>query len=286
MKKTRKAVWRECPWCKARGMEPFRSGKLKCFTRHVVKCQAEYLLEQKTGERPQIEVLTAMVNRQQCQIADLVARITVLETRKRRPIDPTNYWNSISPKTCWQNRKRNAKRFIRAILSTYEGPQKYYSDIWGFWEWFFPREVDIQDILMLALWPIVEDRDNQPVLRDIQTTDHYFMFKQIWGKSKTDGTDLVWFIEAMQEVGVPSTAYDAYAIRKNGVEFDRALRKFQLTKKRASGPGLAQGLIALGRIWRKMYACDVEHVTAAMSLPPTEELKWETARLLDQPSLE
>jgi hypothetical protein len=285
-RKTRRAVWRECKWCRARGLEPYRSGKLKTLLKHQVVCEADYLLEQKSGERPQIQVLTCMVQRQQCQIAELIARVSVLETRKRRPVASCNHWINMTPKQCWAARKQNAKRYIRAILSEYDGPQKYYKDIWGYFEWYIPKELGPHDILMSALWPILEERDGKHAIRGVETTDLYFMFKQIWGKSKTQGTELEWWIDALEEVGVPQTAYDPFNVRKHGVDLDRAIRKYQATKVRAGGAGLAQGLVGLGRIWRQLFVPDVEHLTVAMSLPPTEELKWGIVKPADQPSSE
>jgi hypothetical protein len=273
IKKRRKAVWRECLWCRARGIDPpCRMGKLKPLERHMVECEAAYRLEQEGQQRPKVDVILAMVKRQQSQIAELSARLVVLEQKKVRAIDPTNYWDTLPARQCWRNRKQNCKRIMEAILSRYE-PAPYHNDHWSWFSWFFPPEsVSIQDILMAALWPIVEERDEKKCLRGIGTEDLYHIFKQIWGKQRVEGADLDWFIDCMDELGAP---YDRCVIQKEAAEFHRALMKFQGTKKKAGTAGVCQGLVPLVRIWRRLAVLDDPILTAARSLPPGKALKWD-----------
>lgn len=285
-KKRRKAVWRECIWCRARGCEPaFRSGKLKTLEKHMVHCQAAHVLEQHNCERPKIDVIMNMVEQLLSKQAELSARLAVLEQRRNRPIDPTNYWNRLTPKLCWANRKENAVRYLTTVLSQYTGPTKYHSNIWDYFSWFCPPEILMQDILMVALWPVLEDRDGLVVLRGLETTDMYHLFKQVWGKSNTQGTDFEWYLDALEEIGVPKTSYDPFRIQQLAAEFSRSLRKFQVTKKRAGGVQLVQGLVPLARIWKRLLLYDGEILTECIRLPPREAMRWETAALLDQPPL-
>ena len=277
-KKKRKAVWRECIWCKARGIDPaYKSGKLKILQKHMVICQAAHSLEQQNlaDTRPKIDLIMSMVQLQQKQIADLTGRLAVLEQRKvRKPLDPTNYWVRLTPKQCWELRKRNTLRRMRAVLSLYEPNPKLYKNHWEYFNWYFPIKPEISLILMGALWPCVEKREDVVCLRGFESTNLYCIFKNIWGKSYCKGTGFEWYIEALQELGTPPAYYDAVHISREANEFDRAIRKFQCTKVRI-GNGTPQGLVPLVRIWRTNGELDEDVTGVCMSLPPHKELKWE-----------
>ena len=281
-KKTRKAVWRECIWCKARGNEPtYKSGKLKVLERHMVSCKAAFHLEQQNlaGLRPKIDTVLSMVQLQQKQIADLTARVAVLEQRKSRPVDPTNYWFGLSAKECWKHRKRNAVRWMRGVLSQYE-PKPYHKTIWDYFEWYIPTEPTIHTILNSALWPCIEMRNGQACLRGIETEDMYCIFKNIWGKSLCRGTNLDWYLEALQEVGVPPKQFDRVCIANVAENFENAIRRFQATKKRA-GDQAPQGLVRLVRIWRK-YEFDEQINEVCSRLPPQTVQTWEISTPADR----
>ena len=285
-KKRRKAKWAECLWCRARGIEvPFRSGKMKCLKKHMVNCEAAFLMEKATQTTSKIDVVQAMMHRQQQLISDLTARIAVLEQRSRRPVDPANLWNKMTAKQAWNRRKTNAMRFIRTTLSQYPGPQKYFASIWEYWEYMQPAQTGVANILQTALWPVLEEGKTTR-LRGILTDDPYFIFKQIWGKTSPDGSDLQWFIDALREVGVPETHIDERHIRGEAAHLDRAIRKFQDTHKRSAKGAVTQGLLPLHRIWKNVYNVDEEFLTVAMRSPPGVDLTWENVKLLDLPPLE
>ena len=140
------------------------------------------------------------------------------------------------------------------------------------------KDLPLADILSMALWPILVETDNGLGLRNIDTTNPYCMFKQIWGKSKTTGTDLEWFREELEEVGVPlDEYYCAQNVHQHSIEFERVLNKFQQTGKRAG-----HGVVGLLRNWKNMFTMPQEFITVARSLPLKQELKWENAGLADQ----
>ena len=277
MKQKRKAVWRECIWCRARGIEPtYKSGKLKVLERHMVTCQAAHALEQQNlaDTRPKIDLIMALVQLQQKQIADLTARMAVVEQRKRRPVDPTNYWYRLTPKQCWQNRKQNAVRMMESVLKLYV-PKPYLDSKWDFFLWYFPFEIEAPTILMSALWPCLEKRDDKTCLRGIETDDPYCIFKNIWGKSQCKGADFGWYLEALQQVGVPREWYNPIHISREGDEFQHGIMKFQNTRKKVNGGSAPQGLVRLVRIWRKTDV-DEEVREVCTSLPPQTEPTLET----------
>ena len=282
--KRRQAKWGECLWCKARGLDVcYKSGKRKVLERHMVKCEADYVLEQKSQQTNKIDVVLAMMERQHELIAALTARVSVLEQRGQRSSDPSNAWNRMSAKQCWKKRKENAMRYIRATLAEYDGPQKYYTTIWEYWNFVFPSCTGIDGMLQAALWPVLQDSNSKLTgLRGVKSDDPYFLFKAVWGKSSVEGSDLQWFIDALREVGIPAACYDELHIRQEAAEFDRVLRKFQATTKRDAKGIVSQGILPLYRIWSNVYPCECDLLKVAMSLPPTAELTWEIAPLLDQ----
>ena len=122
--------------------------------------------------------------------------------------------------------------------------------------------------MQLALWPCLEQRDGDTVLRNIETTDTYCIFKAVWGKSHTPGLDLDWFREAVAYVGIPENMFDWQHLRKQACEFERVVRKFHATKTRKT-----HGIVGLERVWAKLYPFDDEYFTACSSLPPGTDLK-------------
>ena len=270
MKKTRQAKWRECPYCKVRGIEPaFRSGKLKCLLRHQVECQALHELEVESQTRPKIDVILAMVQRQQKDIAKLTSRIAILEERrKRKPSDQG--WHKMTPKQCWARRTQNVARLVRTMLNEYyDGPCRFYRTRWECFQWLMPEEMPLSDLLQMALWPIIENRNGQVCLRNIETTDPYFLFKQIWGKK--DAHDLTFIEDAFNQVGIPEEYYCKQYLRGVGAEFQRIVEKFQSTDKSGAG-GLPHGCVPLNRVWQRIEALSDEIYSTATSLPSSETM--------------
>ena len=271
-KRTRKAVWRTCRFCEKRNIvPPFSSGKLKCLEKHMVQCEAAYILEQGNETRPKFETLFRMVEQLQKTVAEQGARIAVLEQKKTRTVDVENMWFKMSPKKCWNMRKKNTVRIIRACLSTYE-PSKWVKTPWEYLQFnILPPEIPLSDILSLALWPVLVENEHSIGLRGIQTSDEYCLFKQIFGKSRTKGLDLTWYLDALKEVGAPlDMFYCERTMYEHSQEFERVMNKFQSTTKRSK-----HGLIGLLRIWRKVFRMPDEFIEVATSLRPEEDLKWE-----------
>ena len=265
MKKTRQAKWRECQYCKVRGIEPaFRSGKLKCLMKHQVECQAAHELEVESQTRPKIDVILAMVQRQQSDIAKLTSRIAILEERrKRKPVDHS--WQKITPKQCWAQRTQIVARFVRTMLNEYwTGPCRFYSTRWECFQWLMPEKMPLPDILQMALWPIIENRNGQLCIRNIETTDVYFMFKQIWGRK--DAPDLGFIVDAYKQVGIPEEYYCKQYLLGMGAEFQRIVEKFHSTQK-SGAAGIPHGCYPLYRVWEKIQILNEETYTAATAIP-------------------
>ena len=140
--------------------------------------------------------------------------------------------------------------------------------------WLVPESLDPQEIISFALWPILDKWDDKPCLRNIETTTPYCIFKQLWTKQFTYGTDLIWFWECLEEIKM----YDYSVLLSSAETFDRAVRKFQATAKIGT-----HGVTPLLRIWRKINLLDMVHFTVCSSLAPGMILCWESAKRLDQP---
>ena len=111
--KKRQARWAECKWCKLRG-EPiiFRSGKRKCLERHMVQCKTAYELEKSQTHNSELIQTVKLLQR---SVADLAARVTVLELQKKKYFKNCNrFWDKMTPKCAWNRAKENTKRLIRA----------------------------------------------------------------------------------------------------------------------------------------------------------------------------
>ena len=277
-KKKRKAKWRSCSWCERRNLDPpFRSGKGKVLVRHMVECEALYRLEQSTQQnRPKADVMFAMMRDMQSQIADLTARVSVVEQRKARKPDPGSFWSKINAKQAWRTRKDNTVRAIRACLKSYE-PSKWVKTPFDYLEMMLlTKQPDICDILSIALWPIIEPRGHKMCLMGYDSENEYHIFKNVWGKTRSTGNNLDFFEEALREVGLPMDRFfDKRHIYQVRQEFDRILMRFQTTKVR-SGNQVPQGLVGLCKQWRKVYPLPDTILEACTSLGPEQELKWET----------
>lgn len=272
MKRTRQAKWRECAFCKIRGMDPpYRSGKLKCLLKHQVECEAAHRLEIEAQTRPKIDVLLAMMQRQTRDIAKLTSRVAILEERKRRKPEDRS-WETITPKEAWANRKRLVMRFIRVILNEhYRGPCRWYKTRWECFRWLVPEDISLADILQMALWPVLDERDGTMCLRGVQTTDVYFLFKQLWGKKEPANLDFV--LEAYHELGIPEEYYSAQSIRATSHEFQRIVEKYQTVTKRA-GSQMCHGCFPLYRHWKQITMISEETYEAATALPLSETLHF------------
>jgi hypothetical protein len=273
----RKAKWGSCKWCEKREISPpFCSGKMKCLAKHMVICETEYIMEQNIEQRPKIDGIVAVLQRQQLQIAVLSSRVSVLEARRaREERDDLAHWTTMSPKKAWQLRKENTVRALRACLRCFQ-PSIYHKTSMDYLEMMLipGKEPALHDILSIALWPVIETREHQPCLKGIQTTDVYCIFKNIWGKKSTV-VDLTFWKEALEEVGVPlERFYSSLHIYTISNELQRMVLRFQNTKKRAGGGNAWQGLAGLVRAWRNVYPLTEEVIAVAKSLGPGQELKW------------
>jgi hypothetical protein len=241
----------------------------------MAQCQSDYLLEKEAACRTDSDMLLETVRILSKQVADLTARVSVLELKKERYyIERNKYWEKLSPKLAWKRAKQNTIRVIAAFLTTYK-PKKWYKNRW---EWlqdmYVSPQISLHDVLSFALWPVIELRDDMTVLRGVDSTDHYHMFKRVWGKQKIQ--DLSWYREAIIEMKLPPAMFiDEMHICRLENEFQRLMAKFQSTKCR-SGSQAPQGLIGLVRLWEKIYPmCEDEIIPICTSLAPDETLKWQ-----------
>jgi hypothetical protein len=182
----RKAKWAECKWCKARGMEiVFRSGKRKCLEKHMVLCKTDYLLENEVASRTESHTLVRTVALLSQQVAELQAQVRVLMLKKDRYyIERDNFWNRLTPKLAWKRAKENTKRILTAYLNSYK-PLKWYKNRWDWLSGYYvSKTIDLHDVLSFGLWPVLQNRENRTVLRGVDSTDHFHMFKRVWGKSE------------------------------------------------------------------------------------------------------
>lgn len=125
MKRKRNVIWRECQWCEKRNMEVRRFGKKKTLRRHEIECEALYRSEfQPSDNMPSIQTLVTMVNNMQKQIDCLKCEVSMLKETKSRS-NRINPYLRMTPKKCWELRKENTIRAIRACMQSFE-PGKYY----------------------------------------------------------------------------------------------------------------------------------------------------------------
>ena len=283
--KRRKAKWAECKWCKARGLcIVFRSGKRKCLEKHMALCKMDYLLEDAAATRhPHIVQTVALLTK---QVAELQAQMRVLVLKKDRYfIERDNFWNKLTPKLAWKRAKENTKRLITAYLNSYK-PLKWYKNRW---EWlsgyYLAKKIELHDILSFGLWPVLATRENRTVLRGIDSTDHFHMFKRVWGKQKLP--NLRWFREALIELQLPPDIFiDEIHLRNLDSEFQRIMMRYQGTKRRNNSQWIPQGLVALVKLWEKMYPADETIVMECTRIGPNETLMLNSEVFLSPPPLE
>ena len=159
-------------------------------------------------------------------------------------------------------------------MKTYK-PKKWYNNRWDWLaDMYVSPKIELHDVLSFALWPVLEQREFRTVLRGIDSTDHYHMFKRVWGKQKIQ--DLSWYKEALLEMNLPPAIFiDEMHIRRLEGEFQRLMVRFQSTKCRAKNQA-PQGLVGLVRLWEKMYPmCENDILPICTSLGPDENLTWD-----------
>ena len=218
--------------------------------------------------------------------AELAGRIKVLELKRDRYFVQRNaYWEKLTAKLCWKRRKENVKRAIRGMLKTFT-PKPWRTCPYEWLEDFYHiGKPELHDVLSLALWPVLQhDAEFRTILRGHQSTDMYCMFKRVWGK--THMTDLTFYQDAIEELGLPEQFHNPRHFQKLNDEFVRILEKFQRTRVRAGAKRLPQGIVALCRTWDKMNPIVEEVFTVCTSLGPNETLKWETGAPPDPPQKE
>ena len=252
-KKRRVAKWSMCPWCVKRGMDPpMRFGKRKCLERHMVGCQADFLLESEfhKGERdkPSGAVLAKMIIHLQAKVSDVCARLAVLEKRKSRV--PKTWWEGKSPRDTWRAREDNARRYIHAVRSCYEPGESFFikNEAMYLGMFFSFDTLGVEDLLMLALWPCLVILEDIPCIAGGGSTDMYHTWKRIWGKSNAQ-VDFDWIEDVFKAEGLP---VDTARLDRLAAEFEHAYRRFANTAVRAGSKETPQGLVAMARIRRAM----------------------------------
>jgi hypothetical protein len=277
MKRKRNVIWRECQWCEKRNMEVRRFGKKKTLRRHEIECEALYRSEfQPSDNMPSIQTLVTMVNNMQKQIDCLKCEVSMLKETKSRS-NRINPYLRMTPKKCWELRKENTIRAIRACMQSFE-PGKYYKSAEDYLRFHLVGDsMDIQDILSISLWPILEmDEDENIHFQRIDTRDVYSMCKQIWGKTQSSANTLYFFREAIVECGLNEDKFLNKTQHGNTCsEFERIIKKFQGTGARSSGSGVCWGINPMLRIWRKLYILPTQLIQVCNSLPPREKLSLE-----------
>jgi hypothetical protein len=286
-KKKRQVKWAECKYCKARGLSiVYRSGKRKCLEKHMVLCKNDYLLENEVASRTESHALVRTVALLSQQVAELQAQVRVLMLKKDRYyIERDNFWNKLTPKHAWKRAKENTKRIITAYLNTYK-PLKWYKSRWDWLSGYYvSKTIDLHDVLSFGLWPVLASRENRTVLRGIDSTDHFHMFKRVWGKSELP--NIRWFREALVELELPPEIFiDEMHLRKIEGEFQRLLMRYQGTKRRNDSHMVPQGLVGLVKVWEKMYPSDEDMVRECTRLGPNEILTLRSEESQSPPRLE
>ena len=276
--KKRTAKWASCKWCQLRGLPIiFRSGKRKCLERHMVECQKDYVLEKEATQTSVSARLLQTVEFLTTQVADLQARVKILELKKDRYyVERDQYWSKLTPKLCWKRAKENTIRFLSAALKTYcENPLEYYADHWEWLEnYYISPKIELNDILSMALWPVLTTRENRTVLRGVDSCDHFHMFKRVWGKAELP--DIGWYKEALQEMKLPSRLIDEIHLQNLNCDFQRMVIRYQSSKQRNDQKWIPQGIVALVKTWEKMSPIPAPIFEVCTSLEPKTTLMWET----------
>jgi hypothetical protein len=283
--KRRKAKWEECKWCKARGLSiVFRSGKRKCLEKHMVLCKTDYVLENEVASRTDSHAVVRTVALLSQQVAELQAQVRILMLKKDRYfIERDAFWSKLT--LAWKRAKENTKRILTAYINSYK-PVRWFKNRW---EWlsayYLSKTIELHDVLSFALWPVLESREHRTVLRGTDSSDHYHMFKRVWGKQELP--NIRWFREAVVELGLPVDVFiDDGHLRKLDSEFQRTVMRYQATKKRNNSRYIPQGLVGLVKTWEKMYTSDEDIVKECTRLGPNEILTLKTEECLDPIPLE
>ena len=190
-------------------------------------------------------------------IADCQARISVLEARRVKNHVGLKFWENMTPRGAWMNRRRNAIRMFRAILSVYEIEKKQlgkdYAEMFPTGMHYLAlnlllEEVTIQTIVWSGIWPVLFKNGKRINVRGVQSDKYYDITKRVFGKGNQcfEGSDLNWFLEALEEVGMPETMYSRRQIKTVASEFHEGLISF-------SGEAAGQ------QGWRELRGHDVPH---------------------------
>ena len=252
----------------------------------MVLCKNDYLLESECSTRTDSHALVRTVALLSQQVAELQAQMRVLMLKRDRYyIERDNFWNKLTPKLAWKRAKENTKRIITAYLNSYK-PLKWFKNRF---EWlsgyYVAKKIELHDVLSFGLWPVLATREHRTVLRGIDSTDHFHMFKRTWGKQTLP--NIRWYREAIVELGLPADMFlDEMHLQKIESEFQRIIMKYQATKRRNDSQWIPQGLVALVKLWEKMYASDEDIVMECTRLGPNEILTLKTEECLSPPLLE
>ena len=239
-KKTRKQNYQTCEWCVKRGIVPPHKGaRVGPFRKHCHACEAQFLMETRSAPGvPSVTVIYEMLMIAREEIAKLQAwKARVEKNRKDRSDRAAARANAITAKQCWARRRQHIQQ-IRHVF----GDRKFRM-------WFNPEIIDPHDILAAVMIPALEMRDGKLCLKGVATTDVYHIGKQIWGKDSTN-VDLYWFKEECEKMGI-TLNHTQFRVQNEEVEL--AYTKFSRSEKRGGSTiDLPQGLVRIGKLWRKM----------------------------------
>ena len=223
-----------CPWCPKRGVPHKKKvwHRLPKFQQHCQECEAGYLLETSaTPETPSLAVVYQMLMSSRKEIAELKAKITILERAGTKRAAATV--KALTARQCW-DRRREHIHHIRELL----GERKFQL-------YFDPENNQCGNILAAILVPALELRGGKLCLRGIDTTDLYCFAKQIWSKTAKN-VNLYWYQDELEKMGY---TIDDDQFSEENDRLERAYSKFQATPCRAGGAYLPHGLVAFKRIW-------------------------------------
>ena len=146
----------------------------------MILCKTDYLLENEVASRTESHTLVRTVALLSQQVAELQAQVRVLMLKKDRYyIERDNFWNRLTPKLAWKRAKENTKRILTAYLNSYK-PLKWYKNRWDWLSGYYvSKAIDLHDVLSFGLWPVLQNRENRTVLRGVDSTDHFHMFKRV-----------------------------------------------------------------------------------------------------------
>ena len=169
-------------------------------------CEIDHKLESECAARADSHALARTVALLSAKVAVLQGQVRILMLKKDRYyIERDNFWSKLTLKLAWNRAKENTKRILTAYMNTYK-PLKWYKNRW---EWlsgyYVPKNIELHDILSYGLWPVLTMRENRTVLRGVDSTDHFHMFKRVWGKAELP--NIRWFREALVELEFPADIF-------------------------------------------------------------------------------